>query len=99
MSLFRLGRTSAAAMPAAEGGRGCPHCKESLRRDARVCPHCRNESEPWIYRTDRWWIRDRERGVWLWLDEGRGEWVAHYYATPPASVGGVEIGSTAQASS
>jgi hypothetical protein len=54
-----------------------------MRRDARVCSECRGESEPWIYRLDRWWIR--EAGNWLWLDEDRGEWIAHYYATPPAS--------------
>jgi protein kinase-like protein len=25
--------------------RECPHCREAMRRDARVCPHCRRESD------------------------------------------------------
>lgn len=27
--------------------RECPHCKEQMRRDARLCPHCRTESDAW----------------------------------------------------
>jgi hypothetical protein len=80
---FQLGRTTVAATSAAEG-RPCPNCNESIRRDARPCSHCGNGSEPWIYRHDRWWIRDREQGIWLWLDGSQDKWIPHYYATPPA---------------
>jgi hypothetical protein len=80
---MRLGRTTAgttatavALQPlAAEPRRECPHCRESMRRDARVCPHCRSESEPWMFHENRWWAKSDD-GAWWWRDEARGEWVA-----------------------
>jgi hypothetical protein len=85
MALLRLERTAVvAATSAAEEGRECPRCLERMPRDGRVCPHCACESEPWIYRFDRWWRR--ETGTWLWLEEARNEWMPHYYATRPASI-------------
>lgn len=53
--------------------RECPHCKEDMRRDARVCPHCRNESEPWLLEDGRWWRQID--GRWHWLNP-RGGWDA-----------------------
>src|SRR4051812_37910073 len=36
--------------------RECPHCKESMRRDALVCPHCRRESRAWQWHEGHWWV-------------------------------------------
>jgi hypothetical protein len=52
--------------------RECPHCKERMRRDARICPHCRNESEPWTFKDGFWWCKTDES--WNVLDEKQGTW-------------------------
>lgn len=65
--------------------RECPHCKEQMRRDARLCPHCRTESEPWMWHEGRWWVTrgdvsyylDPQSQQWLRYDAGPG-------APPPA---------------
>jgi len=59
----------------AQAYRECPHCKESMRRDASVCPHCRNESPAWRFHEGRWWFRADEQNPWQWLDEPNGVWV------------------------
>jgi hypothetical protein len=54
--------------------RECPHCKEGMRRDAKICPHCREPSAPWRFHEGLWWFRDSEQDAWQWLDEHTGEW-------------------------
>lgn len=61
--------------------RVCPHCKESMRRDAGTCPHCRKESPPWTFHEGRWWFRRDEGSPWQWLDERLGSW--QVLAPPP----------------
>jgi hypothetical protein len=63
--------------------RECPHCKESMRRDAEICPHCRQPSTPWRLHEGRWWFRGSERDTWQWLDEHTGEWVGHEASAAP----------------
>jgi hypothetical protein len=53
--------------------RECPHCKETMRRDASVCPHCQRESKPWTFHDGRWWHTGAD-GVPYWLDEPALEW-------------------------
>jgi len=53
--------------------RECPHCKETMRRDASVCPHCQRESKPWTFHDDRWWHTGVD-GVPYWLDEQAMQW-------------------------
>jgi hypothetical protein len=53
--------------------RECPHCKESMRRDATVCPHCRRESDAWSFDRRVWWSQDAS-GQRLWLRESTGAW-------------------------
>lgn len=52
--------------------RECPHCKETMRRDASVCPHCRHESAPWTLHEGYWWTQ--VAGEWYWLDERSNSW-------------------------
>ncbi|HEX6206765.1 MAG TPA: hypothetical protein VF058_00240 [Actinomycetota bacterium] len=53
--------------------RQCPHCLETMRRDAAVCPHCQRESDPWQLRDGHWWsTRD---GRSYRYNEQNGEWV------------------------
>jgi hypothetical protein len=59
----------------AQAYRECPHCKESMRRDASVCPHCRTESAAWRWHEGRWCFRGDEQKPWQWLDEQSGTWV------------------------
>lgn len=67
-----------AGPPALMGGpmyRECPHCKESMRRDASICPHCHRESRPWQLYEGRWWVRGADSDTWHWLNEQTNEWV------------------------
>jgi hypothetical protein len=88
--LFRRGRAplkSAAAAPLGLPSAGaiyreCPHCKESMRRDAKICPHCRQPSTPWRFHEGRWWFRASGEDSWRWLDERSGTWVTHEPAAP-----------------
>jgi hypothetical protein len=57
--------------------RECPHCKESMRRDAEICPHCRLQSPAWRFHDGHWWFRDLEHEPWQWLDEETGQWTVH----------------------
>jgi hypothetical protein len=57
--------------------RECPHCKESMRRDAGVCPHCRNDSPPWTLYEGRWWVQANVHDAWQWFDESKSIWVKH----------------------
>ena len=59
--------------PGPQAVRECPHCKESMRRDAGVCPHCRRESEPWQFWEGRWWS-GQDAGTQLWYAEQSGTW-------------------------
>jgi serine/threonine-protein kinase len=61
--------------------RECPHCREAMRRDARVCPHCRRESTPWTYRTGEWWTTGPD-GRTLVLNEETLVWEPR--TRPPA---------------
>jgi len=60
--------------------RECPHCKESMRRDASVCPHCHRESTAWVQHDGYWWFQDGDE--WKWYDELAGEWKDVVPATP-----------------
>jgi hypothetical protein len=53
--------------------RGCPHCKEAMRRDASICPHCRRESQAWEFDVGRWWTHD-PAGTRVWFDEVERRW-------------------------
>jgi Zn finger protein HypA/HybF involved in hydrogenase expression len=55
--------------------RECPHCRESMRRDASVCPHCRGGSQAWTWDDDRWWLD--HNGAWYWLSSDEAEWVVY----------------------
>jgi uncharacterized RDD family membrane protein YckC len=59
--------------PSEKSYRECPHCKESMRRDANICPHCRNESQPWIFHNGFWWWRTED--ATYYLDERSGQWM------------------------
>ncbi|MGD0167284.1 MAG: hypothetical protein ABSC51_08350 [Gaiellaceae bacterium] len=65
--------------------RECPHCRERMRRDARVCPHCRNESEAWTFKDGFWWCKTD--GSWNVLDEKQGAWRKWDAEPPGATVG------------
>lgn len=69
----RYYETKRAELLATRTHRECPHCKEDMRRDARVCPRCQRESQAWTENGGYWW-RPAEDGTWLYLDELSGEW-------------------------
>ena len=61
------------AMIAGAGAtRDCPHCGQSMRRDAGTCPHCRGASDRWRLHQGLWWVK--ADGDDYWLDEQAREW-------------------------
>lgn len=76
-----------AAVVAQHPRRNCPHCKESMRRDARVCSHCRLESQAWTLHYELWWVTTNG-GQWNWFDESAREW--RQISEPPPSDPGSE---------
>ena len=68
------------AVVATELYRGCPSCRERMRRDASVCPHCRSATEPWIFHAGYWWIA-RQDGRY-YLDPNTNQWVRSVSAAP-----------------
>lgn len=56
--------------------RECPHCKESMRRDASVCPHCQRESQAWKLHEGRWWFTTTD-GTQFYRDERKNEWIEY----------------------
>lgn len=77
---------SVAPPPQVEMYRTCPHCKEAMRRDARVCPHCRNHSAAWTLHDGRWWFRANEQDEWQWLDEPNRRWLKHALPSAPPAI-------------
>lgn len=64
--------------------RPCTHCKEEMRRDARVCPHCGLESAPWVWHEGYWWVTN-DNGSQYYLNDRTNEWVRHEKAPIPPS--------------
>jgi hypothetical protein len=54
--------------------RECPHCRQSMRRDASVCPHCHRSSPAWEECEGRWVSRSADGREWT-LDEHGGRWL------------------------
>jgi hypothetical protein len=66
--------TTGVGVPPKGAVRECPHCKESMRRDASVCPHCQRESVAWQLHQGHWWFR-QEDGTQFYLDERNNQWI------------------------
>jgi hypothetical protein len=68
-------KTEAPPVPEERKTRECPHCKESMRRDASVCPHCQRDSTPRRFHEGFWWFTDEDGGRTFYLDPAQQEWV------------------------
>lgn len=53
--------------------RVCPHCRESIHKEATVCRHCGRESPRMEFREGRWWTADAA-GNAVWLNPETGRW-------------------------
>ena len=61
--------------------RGCPNCKQPMRRDAGSCPHCGSTSNPWTFHAGVWWVQT-ESGEWQWYEEDARVWRRYKDGTP-----------------
>ena len=88
LSCYKALDGTGTAVVATELYRGCPSCRERMRRDASVCPHCRSATEPWTFHGGHWWVARKEGRYYL--DPNTGGWVLAP-AQPRPDVSAVEI--------